>query len=113
VADLPDGYVYDMGPNTDRWVGWQSPTDAAGQGKAGFQEDWQQDIDAVVEHAKEQFRARTGWEGDVREGPFIAGLMPPEDGKEFTFAVAIKQDNNGWIYVWSPYELGWLAQHQR
>lgn len=112
MADLPAGYVYDMGPNTDRWVGWSTKDDVVSHGKASLDEDWTPYIDAAIEHATQQFRDRTGWEGDVREGPYLAGLMPHEEGEEFTFAVALKQDNNGWIYVWSPYELSWLGDHR-
>lgn len=109
MPDLPEGYVYEMGPNTDRWVGWMTPETAAAAGHDDpFAEDWSSDVNEHVEHAKEQFRARSSWEGDVREGPYVSGLMPKEPGNEFQLAVALKQDNNGWIFVWSPYELPWL-----
>lgn len=38
--------------------------------------------------------------------------MPEDVGNEFQLAVALKQDNNGWIFVWSPYELAWLGESQ-
>jgi hypothetical protein len=115
VNDLPRGHVYDMGPNMDRWVGWSTVEDVARAGRESMmrEDDWPSYIEPIVEHAKEQFRERTGWEGDVREGPFVSGLMPPEPGDEFVVAVALKQDNNGWIYVWSPYQLPWLHEHER
>jgi hypothetical protein len=39
--------------------------------------------------------------------------MPPDQGEEFTVAVALKQDNNGCTFVWSPYEMPWLSEHEK
>lgn len=68
MAGLPEGFVYEMGPHTDRWVGWMTPESAASAGYEALGEDWSDGISQFIEHAKEQFRARTSWEGDVREG---------------------------------------------
>jgi hypothetical protein len=52
-------------------------------------------------------RARAmGWEGDIREGPYVAGL-PYE---ERDIIVAWKQDNNGQTFIASPVELPWLEK---
>lgn len=109
---LVDGFVYVLGPNTDRWVGWLTPEEAEAPERARqLGEDWHDWIASRVAHAERQIKSRTGWRGsDVREGPFVAGLMPAEQGEEFQLAVAFKQDNNGMIYVWSPYAFPWLEE---
>jgi len=90
-----------------------TPEDVVRQGReTTMREDWSHEIRAVVEHAKAQLRERTTWEGDVREGPYIAGLMPPAPGQEYTVAVALKQDNDGRTFVWSPFELPWLNEYE-
>lgn len=43
-----------------------------------------------------------GWEGDVREGPFI---FPIPAEVTVLHAVVWKQDNNGNTFVWSPVSL--------
>jgi len=68
------------------------------------------EAERVCEHALEQFRSRTGWEGDVRDGPFIAGLPPAHKGSESDLMVAVKQEENGLVFVWSPHELTWLRE---
>jgi hypothetical protein len=59
----------------------------------------------------QQFYA-AGWEGDIREGHFFAGLpvRPGEDPGEVI--VGLKQDNNGTTFIWSPFELSWLADYE-
>ena len=51
---------------------------------------------------------RVGWEGDIREGPFIAGLPTDNSGKDGLTMIAWKQDNNGATFVVSPFRLPWL-----
>jgi hypothetical protein len=114
VNDLQHGHVYEQGPDTDRWVGWMRPEAAITAGdESPLHEDWSREIEQIVEHAKQQFRERTSWEGDIRQGPYVAGLMPPDHGQEFQVAVGLKQDNNGMIFVWSPYEMPWLREHEK
>jgi hypothetical protein len=63
----------------------------------------------LLENAKEQFR-RAGWEGDVRMGPFFAGL--PTNDETGEVMVGLKQNNNGTTFIWSPFELTWLADRK-
>ncbi len=42
-----------------------------------------------------------GWEGDIREGPFVF-FLPFPDSSEMSFAFIFKQDNNGDTMVVSP-----------
>ena len=51
---------------------------------------------------------KVGWEGDIREGPFIAGLPTNETGNDGHIMIAWKQDNNGDTFVVSPFKLPWL-----
>ncbi|MBF0449003.1 MAG: hypothetical protein HQL67_12440 [Magnetococcales bacterium] len=47
-----------------------------------------------------------GWEGDIRDGPYIAGV--PEGEYCSSVMVAWKQDNNGTTFIGSPVRLPWL-----
>jgi len=56
---------------------------------------------------------KVGWEGDIREGPYVAGLPVASgpDKDDFTnseFLIGWKQDNNGRTFIASPVELPWL-----
>lgn len=63
---------------------------------------------ALLDQAKE-LALRQGWEGDMREGPFIFAT-PPDDGCScFDIGVAWKQDNNGTTYVVTPRAMPWLV----
>lgn len=53
-----------------------------------------------------QMARKIGWEGDIRQGPFIAGL-PTYDG-DGLIMIAWKQDNNGETFILSPIQLPWL-----
>jgi len=49
---------------------------------------------------------KIGWEGDIRDGPWLAAI-PVECG-DWDFIIAWKQDNNGTTFVATPYILPWL-----
>lgn len=48
--------------------------------------------------AMDGFKA-AGWEGDVREGPFVFSVPAESD---MQWGLALKQDNNGTTFVASP-----------
>jgi len=50
---------------------------------------------------------KLGWEGDERDGPYIAGL-PALDSGGHAYLIAWKQDNDGTSFVASPFHLAWL-----
>lgn len=53
---------------------------------------------------------KSAWEGDIREGPYVA-MLP---GNEYDFAnwvVLLKQDNNGTTFVVSNYKLEYLDEY--
>jgi hypothetical protein len=85
----------------DFWPGWLT------------EEQFKAAIQSVAEY--EDFRDKAfalakevGWEGDIREGPFIAGIPTHETADDGHFIIAWKQDNNGDTFVASPYRLPWL-----
>ena len=49
-----------------------------------------------------------GWEGDIREGPFVSMLPSYDSGSNSPFIIAWKQDNNGTCFIVSPYLLPWI-----
>ncbi|MET4789568.1 hypothetical protein ABIF64_001746 [Bradyrhizobium japonicum] len=92
----------------DFWTGWKTEQE--------FLRELQGDHDssnAVNEYNALKVQAmelakKVGWEGDVRQGPFIAGLPTHETADDGHFLIAWKQDNNGDTFVVSPYRLPWL-----
>jgi hypothetical protein len=48
-----------------------------------------------------------GWDGDIREGPYVTALPNPDSGCS-DIIVAWKQDNNGTTFIASPRLLPWL-----
>ncbi len=103
---LPRGYVYVVGP-IDYWPAWISidtpPVEDYPVGK------YAEARHALLEHAKRRFH-EAGWEGDIRMGPFFAGL--PTSDITGVVMVGLKQDNNGTTFIWSPYALPWLWEWQ-
>jgi hypothetical protein len=109
MPEPPEGHVYVL-PPIDYWTGWSTADDAVPATEyEQVKPQLVAQVKQTIDHALEQFRRRTGWEGDIREGPFVVGLPPIHGGSESDLLVAIKQDNNGMVFVWSPHELGYLA----
>lgn len=110
-------YVYHTNP-IDFWDGWQRPSEVF---KVGDHYYAQGPIEPsyltpkLWEETWERAKAgalKLGWEGDIREGPYIAMCPIPDGGPEYngdgTFFVAWKQDNNGETFIASPFRLPWL-----
>jgi hypothetical protein len=53
-----------------------------------------------------------GWRGDIRDGPFIAGMPTFEIRHTSLFLVAWKQDDDGLTFIASPVPLPWLARNE-
>lgn len=51
-----------------------------------------------------------GWEGDIREGPYV--FLLPHDGN-CEIGIAWKQENNGTTFVFAPVALPWLESHAK
>jgi len=99
-------YVYCVQPIDDFHL-WMRPSDV-------FNAFGSDDLREIKEFEDVFDTARTsarliGWEGDIREGPFISMLPPNEGGSSSLFIVAWKQDNNGTSFVASPYILPWIS----
>ncbi len=58
--------------------------------------------------AAHELAKKVGWEGDTREGPYIAGLPAKDTADDGHYMIAWKQDNNGDTFVVSPFRLPWL-----
>jgi hypothetical protein len=122
IYELPDGYVYERGP-IDWWWGWSpvselkaQPEDVGSTSPYDAEAPWHghrnMTLEAVVDHALARIRADGRWEGDISQGPYIAGLVPPnaDSYAESEVIVGLKQSNNGTVYVWSPRLLAYLDE---
>ena len=63
------------------------------------------EYEKLRDEAFELARAK-GWEGDTRQGPFIAGI--PTGDYTTGILIAWKQGNNGITFIASPFKLPWL-----
>lgn len=62
---------------------------------------------AVRERTRNALKAarQIGWEGDIREGPFIAGFPNDPDATWAAYMIAWKQQNNGMSFICAPFPL--------
>jgi len=99
-------FVYTQ-PPIDWWIGWMTEDEFKVQLRN--HEDGDREIrDYEAFRSKGYSLARAiDWDGDMREGPFVAGLPTGENGDEAVM-VAWKQDNNGTTFVVSPIRLPWM-----
>jgi hypothetical protein len=97
MAQARRGYVYAI-PPIDRFdpLGWRIP-DAVG-------EAWDLVDTALAEIAKHEF-----WEDRITAGPYVMPLPMPEYHDQ-PWAVAVKIENNGTVFVWSSVELPHLSE---
>lgn len=111
---LPAGHVYEL-PPIDWWTAWTSFEEAGErvEDHAGSRERTRRELERTLEHALEQFRSRTTWEGDVTQGPYLAGLPPDDGNADGDVMVGLKQHNNGMTFIWSPHSLSWIGQYER
>ncbi len=100
-------YLYMTDP-IDSWPGWQPAEDFKVTWQDLRKENFVQDYDALLEQATAEARRR-GWQGDFRNGPYVAGL-PPQDGRGgvAAFMVGWRQTADGRCFIASPYALPWL-----
>ena len=100
-------------PPIDQWSGWQKPDkvftgieDDDGDTHPAFEWEplWKEAQLMAVE---------MGWEGDVREGPYVT-VLPRKPGDYWPgyVVVAWKQDNNGTTFLASPIRLEWLENDE-
>ena len=104
-------HVYRRNP-IDFWPGWLTEQEYLANLEARYIPG-----DVATKHreyyerlgAAKALARRLGWEGDMREGPYIAGF-PGRDGHDDGIIIAWKQDNNGDTFVVSPEQLPWAAE---
>ncbi len=109
-------YAYELSP-IDHWGGWRRPEDvyrvsSAAEGAVpwpGEHLDARGWPDLWARAQRVARKTGYGWEGDIREGPFLTVLPPGEYGEPLV-VIAFKQDNNGMTYVVSPVPLPWLGK---
>lgn len=101
--------VYCVNP-IDDWKGWQEPYPL-------FAED-EDDYNTTLTPTKwkplwdkaQRLALRVGWEGDIRDGPFVTiipGSMFMHSGEPLAI-IGWKQDNNGTTFLASPFRLPWI-----
>jgi len=96
-----DFYIYERDP-IDDWSGY----------------DWLFMEDLILNkkwlnllyHTLTLLKRYSNWEGDIREGPFIARL-PGDEYDVSSFVVLLKQDNDGATYIVSRYSLENLSEY--
>lgn len=102
-------FIYETVP-IDHWQGWLTMPEAAAKlcvdGLGFTHEEELRHLADNLEEAKRLAKA-AGWEGDMREGPFVS--MLPNQDNTVSYVIAWKQDNNGSTFVASPYQLQWLG----
>lgn len=95
----------------DYWSGWMTEEQYLKQlGTSGVPGEAPRQAAQYEQFKRKAFALakKVGWEGDIREGPFIAGLPTDETGDDGKIMIAWKQDNNGDTFVASPLKLEWL-----
>lgn len=111
MSDLPDGSVYVI-PPIAYWLGWATEETAVPRHEDDeVRESLRTQIEETLEHAISQIRERSGWDGDIDDGPYFGGLPPNHHGSESDVIVAIKQLENGNVFIWSPHRLQHLDQY--
>jgi len=106
--------IYVTGP-IDHWGGWSSIEDAllmTGEGGPRFPgDDCRDQLHALLSSAtmcaiRGRFVA-LGWEGD---GIWRAGPLPNPLSCDSLLMFAVKQQNNGSVFLASPFALPWLGE---
>jgi hypothetical protein len=102
-------FVYAIQP-IDFWNGWQNPSDLFRVSTHEYSTDYHNPAEWGPAWTKAKELARqVGWEGDIREGPYVT-VLPHSDGGFPPFVIGWKQENNGDTFIAAPFELPWLAQ---
>lgn len=110
LKPVPKLFVYAV-PSIDYWEGWIAEKDFMLSCLQDATVDW--GLMRLGEYAELRRHAmalakRAGWEGDIRQGPYVAAL--PNGDCESDLMIAWKQDNNGETFIVSPLLLPWLEE---
>lgn len=105
-------YVY-AGTPIDFWEGWKTEAEylASLNTSDAFGDPTSDGLAAYYKRlgAAQLLAKGVGWEGDIREGPFVSGIPTP-GSCDSEILIGWKQDNNGDTFIASPYELPWLSK---
>ncbi len=105
-----DLFIYGVEP-IDAWLGWMDEHQFRASLDRWYAPEDRDLIWTIYENfrnAAQKAARDAGWEGDVREGPFIAGVPTFEIRNTSLFMVAWKQDEDGLTFIGSPVRLPWL-----
>jgi hypothetical protein len=108
------GYVYRLPPidffDREGWTPYgDQPDDLYGPDDIELAGD-DAALDDAIATAVRVISTSPLYEPSLRSGPWYMRL-PVEGYADAAYAVAIKIDNNGTVFVWSPFELPWLAKY--
>jgi len=109
-----DIFVYGVEP-IDVWLGWNDEEQFRASVDRWCVLESRGPFWALYEAFRDQSMeiARSlGWQGDIREGPFIAGVPTFEIRNTSLFMVAWKQDDDGLTFIASPVRLPWLELNE-
>lgn len=106
----PKLLVYAL-PPIDFWEGWTAERTFMASCLSDLNVDW--GLMRLGEYAKfrrdaMELAKRAGWEGDIRDGPYVAAL--PNGDCESPLMIAWKQSSNGDTFIVSPLLLPWLEE---
>lgn len=109
MANGPFVIVYAVGP-IDHWQGWidlRKFNAADFAGEYGDPARFAKQVEDFIKAAK-AVAYNVGWEGDIRQGPFLSAL-PIEGGSDSGMMVGWKQDNNGTTFIASSIPLEYMS----
>jgi len=108
MMTLDEICLYEVG-TIDFWQGWLD--EEAYKQQLHDMSDDDRSLEAFMVFRGRAFDGalRIGWEGDIREGPFVGALPIYESGRLSPVLMAWKQDNNGTTFAASPFPLPWLG----
>jgi hypothetical protein len=106
------GYLYAFTTPVDWWYGWQPYTDIQHADASPFTihsplappDEMYNDTRRFYQLAQRAAKDHAGWEGDIREGPYMAGYVIPGDPTSHVI-IGWKHDNNGDTFIASPVQL--------
>lgn len=100
----------------DHWLGWMTEDQYCLQVRADSRDS------KIAEKSIRKYKAFRGrayalgmkadWDGDINEGPFIAGLPTNRTADDGHIMIGWKQSNNGTTYIVSPLKLPWLEDRE-
>jgi hypothetical protein len=110
----PEMWVYCLTP-IDWWTGAHTVSDyesaiVADHGRADASEQVKGALSKFRNFLDKAKAIAPGWEGDIREGPFVLPVPPRDPAEGLQFMVAWKQENNGTTFLASPFRLPWLEE---